>query len=195
MEQRAVTSSISFAQFHPTVAMAAARTSAQRAAALGAATPNRFGPLFAASSAVRVKSAQSAPVVRVASVLQSTAPTSRTAVTNDNISDVKNGPLAKAGQELINLYLDYQAFKAAGGEGTFRSTHAPSIQVVGNNVRIDVKGASGTASALAGLGMNIESNDPRTGIIEGLLPIAQLPNAAQLSQVTMIGPVHYPRTR
>jgi len=116
-------------------------------------------------------------------------------VSDTNISDVKNGPLAKAGQELIDLYLDYQAFVQAGGQGTFRSTHAPSIQVVGNSVRLDVKGASGTASALAGLGMKIESNDPRTGIVEGLLPIAELPNAAQLSQVTMIRPVHYPRMR
>jgi len=189
MEERAVTSSISFNQFAPTVALqrstAAARANVARAAAARIATPNRLGPVLAASSAARVSS--------TAAVLRAAAPVSQAAVTtpaaaNSNISDVKNGPMAKAGQELINLYLDYQAFVDGGGQGTFRSARAPGLQVVGTSVRVDVKGA--TASALTSLGMKIEAN--HSGIIEGLLPIAQLPSAAQLSQVTMLKGIHTP---
>jgi len=115
--------------------------------------------------------------------------------TNTDVGDVKHGPLAKAGQDLIRLYQDFQQFK---GEGTFRSTHAPNIQVVGNSVRVDIRGSgsvNGLASALADLGMQVQHTDARTHTVEGLLPINQLPNAAQLSQVTTISPVYAMKLR
>jgi hypothetical protein len=75
---------------------------------------------------------------------------------------------------------------------------AARIQVVGSSVRIDVHGSgslSTLSSALSGLGMQITATDPNTTTVEGLLPIGQLPSAAQLSQVVGISPVFKPSMR
>jgi len=137
-----------------------------------------------------------APVNRPLNVIVSTpmtntnttATTTTTAATNNDIADVKNGPLAKAGQNLIALYLDFQ--KAGGG--SFTSSQTALIDVVGNQVRVDIRGAgdvNSLVSTLSGAGMQVQSTDATTHTVEGLLPIAQLPAVAQLSQVSSITPV------
>jgi len=113
--------------------------------------------------------------------------------TNTNVGDVKNGPLAKAGASLIALY---QSFVNSGGQET--SARAGSIQVVGNQVRVDIRGTTNVgalASTLSSMGMHVEHTDANTRTVEGLLPISQLPAVAQLSQVTTISPVSNPITR
>jgi len=135
--------------------------------------------------------------VIVGTSVSSTNPTSG-AATSTNVGDVKNGPLAKAGSNLIALYLDYQSFNSSGGQGTFSSTHAARLQVVGNQVRVDIRGTTNVGSLAATLsskGMHVESTDANTRTVEGLLPISQLPAVAQLSQVTTISPVFRPTLR
>jgi len=196
MDDRAVPSAINFGQLVHN--MATQRAAASRASSFRPA--NTFGSSIAAARASRVGSvtpthpANSSGLRGTGPILAPTSPTNvtRSAATNNDIGDVKNGPLAKAGQELIKLYQDFQQF---GGGGTFRSTHAPTIQVVGNSVKLDVRGpgnVNSLVSALANLGFQVQSIDANTHTVEGLLPISQLPNAAQLSEVSSIGPVHYP---
>jgi len=142
------------------------------------------------TAAVVVKPAASAPATQ-GQVIVSQTP--KTSATTTEIGDIKNGPLAKAGQGLIALYLDFQQFS---GSGTFVSTHASNIQTVGTSVRVDVRGAadvSALSASLQGLGMQVTGTDANTHTVEGLLPIAKLPDTAQLSGVTTISPVYKPQ--
>jgi len=197
MEERAVTSSLSLAQFHQGMAfhatVAARRTAASRP----------FGPAIAVGTNSRVSSSRTAAATvtsggvgtRAATPLAPTPSPTNVTTPSGDIGDVKNGPLAKAGQDLIHLYQDFQQF---GGTGTFHSAHAPNIQVVGSSVRVDVRGSGNVnnlAAALSNLGMQVKATDARTHTFEGLLPISKLPDAAQLSQVTTISPVYVMKLR
>jgi len=146
---------------------------------------------IAPPTTVVVKPAASTPVSQ-GQVTVSQTPTPKTSATTTDVGDVKNGPLAKAGQGLIALYQDFQQFS---GSGTFTSTHAANIETVGTSVRVDIRGTGdvGALSAsLQGLGMQVTGTDANTHTVEGLLPIAKLPDSAQLSGVTTISPVYKP---
>jgi hypothetical protein len=150
-------------------------TSSSRAAMLKLATP----PSQPARSVVVPSSS-----AQISAAPQASAST--------DIGDVKNGPLAKAGQDLIAVY---QAF-GPSGTGHLTSSGGASVEVVGSSVGVQVR-TSGDVNALVatltGMGMQVQGTDPNTHIVAGLLPIAQLPNLAQLSQVTSIIPITIPR--
>src|SRR5437764_1329369 len=62
-------------------------------------------------------------------LLDAGAPVSlRWHATTDNVSDVQNGPLANAGQELIGVY---QAFQQSG-DGSQVAKQFPAIRIVGD---------------------------------------------------------------
>src|SRR5689334_10045377 len=46
--------------------------------------------------------------------------------TSTDLHDVKNGPMANAGPDLISIYFEYQAF-LQNGHGNFTSAKAPYI--------------------------------------------------------------------
>jgi len=114
-----------------------------------------------------------------------------------NIEDIKNGPLARAGQALIGLYLDYQDYVQAGASGTFTPQRSPDLRLDGTQVFISAQGTDLTSlSALAvRLGLRNAITDPTTRTIQGYLPIEQLPTLAQADAVLAIYPVTLPRTR
>lgn len=114
--------------------------------------------------------------------------------TSGDFSDVKNGPLAKAGPMLIGLFLDYQEFVRTGATGRFSSARAAGLLVQDANVKLDVRGPAldRLVPALRDLGMQVEADDPRTGTVAGWLPIAQLPVVAQHPEVASVGPVFRP---
>ncbi|WP_406695141.1 hypothetical protein V5E97_29305 [Singulisphaera sp. Ch08] len=115
--------------------------------------------------------------------------------TTTDIGDVKNGPLAKAGQSLIGVYQDYQQYMEAGGNGHFTSPRGANVIIDGSNVGVVIRGEDWVAlqAALSELGMQVRATDPNTKSIEGLLPIAQLPTVAQLSLVSAVNPIYRPR--
>jgi hypothetical protein len=121
--------------------------------------------------------------------------TTSAATTPIDINDVKNGPLAKAGQNLIEVY---NQFETAGGGDDFTLTGplASIIRIQGDSVGVDVGAAPGNmvnvASTLEALGMQVTATDATTGKIEGFLPIAQLPTVAQNSAVLTLAPNYYP---
>jgi hypothetical protein len=112
-----------------------------------------------------------------------------------DIDEVKNGPLAKAGQDLIEVY---NQFTNSGGGDDFALTGplAERIRIQGNSVGVDVSAGPGNmvsmVSTLEALGMQVTATDATTGKIEGFLPIAQLPAAAQNSDVLTIAPNYIP---
>lgn len=117
-------------------------------------------------------------------------------ITGD-VSDVKNGPLAKAGSVLIQLYLEFLEFTEAGSKGTFSSTRAASLLIEGTNVKLQIRGPSLSelVPALRELGMQIEAIDPPTRTVGGQLPIAKLLAVAQHPEVSAITPVFKPDYR
>jgi hypothetical protein len=113
------------------------------------------------------------------------------------MGDVKNGPLAKAGQTLIGVYLDYQEYLKAGGTGPFSSKRAANVLLDGTNVGVDIRGADldDLVTTLSHFGMQIKTTDPRTGTVEGFLPISRLPAVAQLPKISSITPILKPSRR
>jgi large repetitive protein len=119
--------------------------------------------------------------------------------TSSNPLDVKNGPLAKAGQDLITVYGEYQQFLQNNRTGQFVSSLSKQISFVGTYVGVDVRGFGGTAASLGslstqlqGLGMQVRAADVKTSIVEGIVPIGQLPAVAALSSVVGIDPIYKP---
>jgi len=157
--------------------------------------PASFGSATSSSRAAMLKlptpPSQPARSVVVPSSSAQTSSSAQASAATD-IGDVKNGPMAKAGQDLIAIY---QAF-GPSGSGHLTSSGGASVEVVGSSVAVQVRTSgdvNALAAALSSMGMQIRGTDPNTHIVAGLLPIAQLPNLAQLSQVTSIIPISKPR--
>jgi len=165
----------------PHVATTTASTSNSTTAAATAATTASPAPTSAAS-----------PTVTPA-VVPSTSTNTTGTGTGTDIGDIKNGPLAKAGQDLATLYKD---FTSQGSSATFTSSETALVVVQGTKVKIDAHSAIGDVNAyaatLTGLGMQVESIDATSGTVEGFLPIAQLPSAAQNAQTLSLSPVYHP---
>jgi len=119
--------------------------------------------------------------------------TATPAATTTDIGDIKNGPLAKAGQDLITIY---QEFVKQGSSATFTSSKAGVIRFQGTNVGIDAHASgnfSSLVTAMTNLGMKVQTQDATHGIVEGYLPISQLPAAAQNTQVLSLSAIYIPR--
>ncbi|MDB5349012.1 MAG: hypothetical protein JWN86_259 [Planctomycetota bacterium] len=109
--------------------------------------------------------------------------------TSLDIADVKNGPLANTGADLIKVYQDYQQYTQAGGAGAFASSSmnsmAKSIKFLGDYVAISTY-AAGDLNAyvkqVQDIGMVVGGYDVTSRLVEGLLPISKLPTLAGLAQ-------------
>ncbi|MBX6314631.1 MAG: S8 family serine peptidase, partial [Isosphaeraceae bacterium] len=115
-----------------------------------------------------------------------------------DLTAVKSGPLAKAGQDLVSIYEEYQAFVQGGGGGQFTSQKAGIIRMQGNLVGIDARGRGDVGdytTALQKLGMQVQAVDPVNRIVEGMLPIDQLPAAVALPNTVGIDPIYKPILR
>jgi hypothetical protein len=99
-------------------------------------------------------------------------------------------------QNLNTIYQEYQRFVADGGTGTFTSSLSNLIRIQGTNVGVEVHGNGGDFNALVtslqGLGMQITATDAVTQTVEGMLPISQLPAAAQEPQTLSVTPGYLP---
>lgn len=117
--------------------------------------------------------------------------------TTTNLADVKNGPLALAGQQLVQIYQEYLTYAQSGGQGgAFKSSLSKLISfngTNGTNVGVDIRGYGDFVSfqtALRNIGMNIGAVDPTHQIVEGFLPISQLPTVAQMPNIVGMSPLY-----
>jgi hypothetical protein len=106
-------------------------------------------------------------------------------------------PPPNLAQPLQSLYQEYETFQATGG--TFAPPEASYLVLNGTSVGIQVH-FSGTdfaafMAALQSDGLQIIDSDPTFGIVEGMLPIAQLPTVAQIPQTLSITPMYKPMVR
>jgi large repetitive protein len=113
--------------------------------------------------------------------------------TNTNVLDVKNGPLAKAGQDLIKIYSEYQDFIHLGGN--FNSSLSNRVEFKGTNVGVNVRGFgdfNAFVASLRNLGMQVVATNSPTGTVNGFLPIAELPAVAAMAQTIGLSPSYKP---
>lgn len=112
-----------------------------------------------------------------------------------DVSDIKNGPMAKAGQNLIAVYTQFES-AGAPSDFTLTGSLANMIRIQGDSVGVDIGTApsnvTSLSSTLTALGMQITATDPTTGMIEGFLPIAQLPTVSQNGDVLTLSPNYLP---
>ena len=101
---------------------------------------------------------------------------------------------------LQSLDLQYQAFVNAGGEGTFSPTGVEGLQINGTHVDVKVSTLDGRqfARILAELeshGLRVTQSSLLDGVIDGELPIGQLPSVAKISPMVTIRPLFEPHLR
>ncbi len=117
-----------------------------------------------------------------------------------DFADVKHGPLAKAGPLLIQVFLEHREAQARQAPEPFVSTLASSLWIEGEAVGVQVRASTDpdydqTKAFLQAVGFREVSADPGLKIIEGLLPIKQLPAAADSDWIVGLAPIVRPVLR
>src|SRR5262249_39525338 len=101
--------------------------------------------------------------------------------TSTNLADVRNGPMANLGGDLIAVY---QKYLANHGDVASIAKSYPSILFQDSKVGVGLKSLGGDfnqfTSSLQSLGMQITASSAFYGLAEGWLPINQLVTVAQL---------------
>jgi hypothetical protein len=118
--------------------------------------------------------------------------------TNADIADVKHGPMARAGGQLLKIYQEFQAHPNDWDKRGPEVARATFVDIQADRVGVDVSAVGdfdAARTALRNLGMQITAVDATRRIVEGYLPIAQLITAVRLPQVSGITPVFSPFTR
>jgi hypothetical protein len=125
--------------------------------------------------------------------IKATTPTTTTSTVSNDETLVTN----RAGQALGSLYTQYTNYVAGGSEGTFTSTLSSQIYMSGTSVGVNLSIGNGgdfstVVSQLEGIGMQVTATSTQDGIVEGYLPISQLPVVASNGYLTEISPVSRP---
>ncbi len=102
--------------------------------------------------------------------------------TSTNLADVENGPMANLGDQAISLY---EAFQGGQTNCSALAKQFPLDQFQGDSVLMGLTASTdfqGFETSLSNLGMQIVDTNPTDGLVDGWLPINELPTAAQLPQ-------------
>jgi hypothetical protein len=105
---------------------------------------------------------------------------------------------ANADGNLNTIYQQYLKYINSGGSGSFSSSLSNLIQIQGTNVGVEVHGNgkgdfNALVSSLESMGMQVSATDAVTQTVVGMLPIADLPAAAQGQQTLSVTPQYLPR--
>lgn len=117
-------------------------------------------------------------------------PVINTAPSNPNVTIVTE----LGGAQLGSVYQEYLNYEAAGGTGTFSPTEASSIYFNGTSVGVDIRSTPANFNAMLGAmevyGMQVTATVPQIGLIEGFLPIAQLPTVLTNADLVSLVPIY-----
>lgn len=105
---------------------------------------------------------------------------------------------SNVGAQLQTLYAQYQAYVNAGGKGDFSPTGVDLLVLNGTNVGIsvhttDIAHFQTILAKLRKAGLNVIDQSTAYGLINGMLPIGQLPALAGISSTLSITPMIKPR--
>ena len=103
----------------------------------------------------------------------------------------------RAGTDLGAVFTEFVNYEKTGAHGTFIPPQASTTYILGNSVGVNLQySTSGNfntlVSQLKGIGMKVTSTLPQYRLVEGYLPISQLPIVAANSYANSISPVYKP---
>ena len=114
------------------------------------------------------------------------------------VSDPVTVVSTKGGPELGSIYQQYLTYEQAGGQGAFVPSQSGRIAFSGTSVGVEIR-ISGDLNAavgqLQGSGMLVTATSAQSGIVEGYVPIADLPTVAGDGQVIGLSPIYRPILR
>jgi hypothetical protein len=102
----------------------------------------------------------------------------------------------KGGPALASIYQEYLNYVAAGGTGTFTPVEAGQIEFSGTSVGVAIDTPAADFNAMLGAmevyGMKVTATAMvgQIGVIEGFLPIAQLPTVATNGDLVGMNPIY-----
>lgn len=115
-----------------------------------------------------------------------------------NINNVKDGPLAKGGGELISLYNEYSSYvKKGGNRYNFNSSQADQYAIVGRNVLMTIRTRGSVDSLVAQLkemGSVIVYRSKAKRVVDAFVPLNQVQNLASRSEILHLRPQLKPKT-
>ena len=120
--------------------------------------------------------------------------------TSNDISDVKHGPMASAGAQLIDLYRDYRKYKRDTNNGSDkRFKHDLFTRVMNNGARIGVTfRGRGTLEQLTerlrGSKAEIVYRSRQWTVVDAYVPIGQLHGLARDPMIATMNPMYRPVT-
>jgi hypothetical protein len=123
--------------------------------------------------------------------------------TTTNLHDIHHGPLAIAGGNLADLYLNYKTALSAGTVHAFEASAAAqtnsaggsAVDVAGGTVGLELVGIGSLSTfeqQMQAMGFSIQSITPKDNAIGGFLPIGMLSQVAQSGDVLHITPLVKP---
>jgi hypothetical protein len=121
--------------------------------------------------------------------------------TSNDINDVKNGPMAAAGAQLIDLYRDYRKYKRDTNNGSDkRFKHDLFTRVMNQNARIGVTfRGRGTLEQLTerlrGSNAEIVYRSRQWTVVDAYVPIGQLHDLAVDPMIATMNPMYRPVTK
>lgn len=119
--------------------------------------------------------------------------------TTSDLSDVKNGPLAKGGGALANIFAEYAKYVKKGGvRARFESTYADTYYVNKNVMGVTIR-TRGSVDDMANVikenGGVVTRRVKADKILEAVVPISQVDNLAVNKSLMHIRPMLLPKVR
>ncbi len=103
--------------------------------------------------------------------------------TSTNLLDAQHGPMADLGVQLVNIYA---AYTQGGTTAANLPAEFPEVQFQNGLVGVQVKSLGGDfsqyVSQLTNVGMQVTTSSSYYGLVEGYVPINELPTIAELNQ-------------
>ncbi len=102
----------------------------------------------------------------------------------------------KGGPAIGAIYNEFVDYVQAGSKGTFTSPESASVVMAGQAVGVDIRFGAGNfatnVSQMQAIGMLVTAQVPSLGIVEGFVPIGQLPSVALDPNLSSLSPVYRP---
>jgi len=158
-------------------------------------------PVTAASVTLSTSTPTSTATTTTTPALSTSTPTvTPTAVVQAATSSTPSTTLiaTKGGQALAAIYQAYETYVQGGSTGTFSPPQANRYFISGTSIKLDISVPAGNMSSMIGvleqLGMTVDATvvPGQVAIIEGFVPIAQLPTIAANGEVISMPPALRP---
>ena len=116
--------------------------------------------------------------------------------TNSNLFDAQNGPMANLGTAAVGIY---QAYIQNGSGASQLAAMNPAIEFQNGMIGMQVKSLGGDfnqfLTQLTDVGMQITASSAYYGLVDGFVPINDLPTVAEMRQTEAGQPIYYPSVR